>query len=358
MRHQFVAVPGNVEKMYGGKMRVLTLSGSPAQIGAAHGSTLADDIREYLGERLDLAGDPYWSGRTAELESIVGLAQETLDPHRRFSESLYHEMVAMASAAGITPAEAVVVGGFTDLIDVVRVAGGPAVEEDDCTGVIDADQGTLAQTWDMHASAGEYVYLLDISPADGPRAKVQTTAGCLGQIGINEAGVAIGINNLTSRGKIGVTWPFVVRKVLEQTNLDDAVEVVLSANLAGGHNFFIVGPDGSGCNIEAMPGSRKVTRVESGTFAHSNHCLDTETRTEEGERNPIGAESSLIRLEQARNIGSDFDALFADPAINRGAASPRDVATCGAVIMRTGPRTMDAVWGQPGTHDWETFGFG
>jgi isopenicillin-N N-acyltransferase-like protein len=338
-------------------MRVLPLSGSPAEIGAAHGSALAGDIQEYLGERLDLAGDPYWSGRTAELESIVGLAQETIDAHRRFSEPLYQEMAAMASAAGITPAEAVVVGGFTDLIDVVRVAGGPAVEEDDCTGVIDADRGILAQTWDMHASAGEYVYLLDITPAQGPRLKVQTTAGCLGQIGMNEAGVAVGINNLTSRGKIGVTWPFVVRKVLEQTNLADAVDVVLSADLAGGHNFFIVGPDGRGCNIEAMPGSQKVDQVDSGTFAHTNHCLDPGTRNEEGDRNPIGAESSLTRLARASKIGADLEALFADPTINRGAENPRDVATCGAVVMRIGDRTMDTVWGQPGIHDWETFGF-
>lgn len=337
---------------------MLPMSGSPSDIGHAHGSELGASIRQYLDDRLDLAGDPYWSGRTAELESIVGLAQETLTAHRRYSEPLYEEMVAMASAAGINPAEAVVVGGFTDLIDVVRVAGGPDVEEDDCTGVIDADNGVLAQTWDMHASAGEFVYLFDIEPLRGPRAKVQTTAGCVGQMGINEAGIAVGINNLTSRGKIGVTWPFVVRKVLQQSSLDDAVEVVLSADLAGGHNFFIVGPDGTGCNIEAMPGSQMVTRVETGTFSHTNHCLDSGTRSEEGARNPIGAESSLTRLELANNYKSDLDALFADPSINRGAATPHDVATCGAVIMRTGPRTIEAVWGQPGFHDWETFGFG
>ena len=37
-------------------------------------------------------------------------------------------MMAMASAAGITPAEAVVVGGFTDFVDTVRAAtGGPLI---------------------------------------------------------------------------------------------------------------------------------------------------------------------------------------------------------------------------------------
>jgi isopenicillin-N N-acyltransferase-like protein len=76
-------------------------------------------------------------------------------------------------------------------------------------------------------------------------------------MGMNEAGIGVGINNLTSYGKAGVTWPFVVRKALEQTDLDDAVSAVLDADLAGGHNFLVMGPDGVGVNIEAMPNHKR-----------------------------------------------------------------------------------------------------
>lgn len=286
------------------------------------------------------------------------MASETLEHHASFSEALYEEMLSMAANAGITPAEAVVVGGFTDLIDLVRAAGESGIEEDDCTGLIDAGNGFVAQTWDMHASAGEYVYLFDIRPDDRPRALVQTTAGCLGQIGMNEAGVAIGINNLTSIGKPGVTWPFVVRKVLETTDLDDAVKVVLDAELAGGHNFMIMGPDGVGCNIEAMPGSNRVTRVETGSFVHTNHCLAGETRAEEGLRNPLNEANSDRRLDQGAALASDLEAFFADVDINRSASNPHEVATCGAVVMRPTVRSMEAVWGQPGAHPWEHFTLG
>ena len=41
-------------------------------------------------------------------------------------------------------------------------------------------------------SAGEFVILLHIEPSSVPAAYVQTTAGCLGQIGLNEAGIGIG----------------------------------------------------------------------------------------------------------------------------------------------------------------------
>ncbi|MEX1038959.1 MAG: C45 family peptidase [Acidimicrobiia bacterium] len=343
--------------MYGGSLRNLALAGSAEAMGATHGLRLGEHIRSYLADRLQLAGDPYWAGRAEDPDRILHMAAETLEEHARFSEPLYTEMLSMAASAGISPAEAVVVGGFTDLIDLVRAVGEMGIEEDDCTGLVDADNGLVAQTWDMHASAGEYVYLLDIRPDDRQRAMVQTTAGCLGQIGMNEAGIAVGINNLTSIGRPGVTWPFVVRRVLETTDLDDAVKVVLDAKLAGGHNFMLMGPDGTGCNIEAMPGSNRVTRVESGAFVHTNHCLAPETKAEEGVRNPLSEENSDRRLDQGSALASDLEAFFADAEINRGAPTPHDVATCGAVVMRPAARSLQAVWGQPGFYPWEHFTF-
>jgi isopenicillin-N N-acyltransferase-like protein len=344
--------------MYGGPLRNLALAGSSEAIGATHGLRLGQDIRAYLSDRLDLAGDPYWAGRSEDAGRILQMAAETLDHHARFSEALYEEMLSMAANAGITPAEAIVVGGFTDLIDLVRAAGEPGIEEDDCTGVIDAANGLVAQTWDMHASAGKYVYMFDIRPDDRPRCLIQTTAGCLGQIGMNELGIAIGINNLTSIGKPGVTWPFVVRKVLETTDLDDAVKVVVDSELAGGHNFMIMGPDGIGYNIEAMPGNNRVTRVEIGSFVHTNHCLAAETKAEEGLRNPLNEANSDRRLDQGLALSSDLEAFFADADINRSASTDHDVATCGAVVMRPADRSMEAVWGRPGTHPWEHFSLG
>jgi len=260
----------------------------------------------------------------------------------------------MASAAGITPVEAVVVGGFTDLVDVVRMRY-EIPEEHNCTGFVDPAAGILAQTWDMHASAGEYVVMLKLDPVSGPSAFVQSTAGCLGQMGMNEAGIAVGINNLTAKGKPGVTWPFVVRKVLEQVDFDDAVKAVVDADLAGGHNFFLMGPNGDAATVEAMPRTKKVTRADGKTLVHANNCLFRETLAEEGRRDPVWVENSALRLRIGEEKAGDLESFFADPEISRRAADIHDVATCGAAIMEPAPRTMKAVWGIPGDHPWETF---
>jgi isopenicillin-N N-acyltransferase-like protein len=341
--------------MNSGPLRVLEIYGGPAEFGRAHGAECKLMIRDYLDDRLGLSGDATWSGRSARTDTVLRLAEATLPFHRDYSPELYDEMTALAEAAGLTPAEAVVVGGFTDLVDVVRSHDGWAPIEDDCTALIDPVNGVLAQTWDMHASAGEYVVMLKLDPVSGPAAVVQTTAGCLGQIGMNEAGIGIGINNLTSIGKPGVTWPFVVRKVLQQTEIDSAIDAVSSADLAGGHNYLVIGPDGSGANIEAMPGTVRVTPVSDEPFVHTNHCLDEGTRLEEGERTAEHVAGSDTRLERGSALAQDLDSFFADPSIARRASSQHDVATCGAVVIRPGEKRLDSVWGIPGDSPWESF---
>jgi len=335
---------------------VLDLAGSPVEMGRRHGTSQAEGIRKYLADRLALAADPYWAGSSTSPERVIELAESTVRHHHDYSPDLFDEMSAMAEAAAITVPEAVVVGGFTDLIDLVR-AEGPAPVVDECTAVLDPVAGVYAQTWDMHASAGEFVIMLALQPDSGPAAFVQTTMGCLGQMGTNEAGIGVGINNLTSIGRPGVTWPFVVRKVLQQTDLDDAVKCVLDADLAGGHNFAVIGPEGHGVNIEAMPTTTKVTRVDSRPFAHANHCLDEETAMVEGHRERINVEDSRARQQIADLGGGDLDALFANPRISKRVDDPHLTGTCGAVVMRPRQRAIDAVWGIPGQGDWETFTF-
>ncbi len=340
--------------MFGGRLRTLIAQGDAAARGKTHGAALRDLIRAYLDDRIGLAAEERWSGGTAGRDLILEVAEETLSHHERYSTELHAEMMAMAQASGITPAEAIVVGGFTDLVDVVRSRVGVAPTEDNCTAVINPAAGFYAQTWDMHASAGEFVVLLDVRPATGPRALVQTTAGCLGQMGMNEAGVTVGINNLTSMGQPGVTWPTVVREALAQTEFEDAVEAVMRADLAGGHNFMVMGPDGRAANIEAMPSNKRVTMVE-GSYVHTNHCVDPVTAAEEGQRLPEHVENSNIRLEVGVKLAQDVEAFFEEPIISRRVDGRHDVGTCGAVIMEPGSGVMRAVWGVPGDQPWETF---
>ena len=348
---------------------MLDVGGTPAEVGRVHGSTFAAEIREYTEERIGLVMSGLWTGAPVRRPMILELAEACLEAHERQSSVLYTEMSAMASGAGISMAEAVVVGGFTDFVDTVRAHLGdetpaPVTVEDDCTAFIVPDHraggaGFLGQTWDMHASATDHVILMRTRPDDGPRALIFTTVGCLGQIGMNEHGVCVGITNLTaSDGQIGVTWPTVVRHSLLTETAADARDVILDADLAGGHNYLVFDSEGTGFSIEAMPSARPVTTLSSETVVRTNHTLDEATRAVETER-PADLQDSSHRRRLAAIDHLDRADLKQEDLMDltrhgvcQVPSPPHEVETSGATVMR--PRTRDfwAVWGLPSMNDY------
>ena len=269
--------PNTATEGTGREIRRIVLAGSPEEMGTLHGETYRDEIREYAEDRLALSAGGNWSGRAAGRDEVLALAASMLPAHRAYSGELCAEMEAMARACDLGPAEAIIVGGFTDFVDAVRATGAGVPDEDDCTAVIVPDamadgQGFLAQTWDMHDSATEHVILLDVRPNDGPRSFVFSTVGCLGQIGINEAGISIGINNLAAEvGACGVTWPLVIRQALAQTDIASALRCITEAPLTGAHHYLLMDAEGAGFDVEAMPQGCAVREMGQTPLVHTNH---------------------------------------------------------------------------------------
>jgi isopenicillin-N N-acyltransferase-like protein len=211
------------------------------------------------------------------------------------------------------------------------------------------------------------VILLRGQPANGLRFLTLTIIGCIGMIGINEAGIAIGINNLvTGDGRPGVTWPFVVRQVLAQTNLEDALACITSAPLSGGHNYLLADAAGRGYNVEAMATRYHVEPVQTGSWVHTNHCLISSNIEVERARIPKSRASSETRLTQAgailnrgRLTLADLLALTRDHSAENGICvhpeEPFFVESCGAAIMRPATREFWAVWGHPCENEYERF---
>ncbi len=353
------------------RLRVLRLDGGARARGRAHGEAHAAEIRAYAAERVALAAGGAWAGgRSATEADVLALAARMMPAHRAYDADLVEEMEGIAEAVGL-PVEAVlVVGGFTDVVDTVRAAGGPAIEEDDCTSVIVPPHrtpglgGLFAQTWDMHDSATPYVVVLDLRPDDAPAAKVFSTVGCLGQIGVNAAGITIGINNLVcTDGRLGVTWNFVVRKVLRQTTLEAAVACVREAKLAGGHDYLLMDAAGRGVNLEATARVQVEDWLGERPVVHTNHCLHPATVAFEAKRDAGLLASSRDRLATAERLLADgpvdvarLQALLAEgTCICRHGEAPAHIETSGALVVRPSTRELWATWGPPDGAPWERF---
>src|SRR5690554_1169832 len=313
------------------KVPTLELTGSPYEFGLAHGRAFRDAIRGYAVERMRLAGEPHWTGRTSSRDEVLAVAEACLEHHRRFSPSLTEELEGMAAATDLSLAELVVVGGFTDFVDAMATGSRKVLETkalDDCTAFLvpnsrmQGGQGAIGQTWDMHEGSAEHVVLLRGRPADAPAFDVFTTAGAVGMIGMNEAGLSVGITNLLgANGRAGVTWPFVVRQMLLKETLEEALEVLTSAPLAGAHYYMVMDAAGNGAHVEAMVSTNHVQQLQDAALAHTNHCLLPGTRAVERKREPASQQDSEARLADADRLldrsdltVEDLQAVTADTA--------------------------------------------
>lgn len=361
------------------RIRLLEVGGTPYQMGYQHGQAFQKAICELAEERIRLSCDETWTGRTLPRERILKLAQACVDEHYQYTPELMQELEGMAAATGLSLPELVIANGFTDFVDVVYNADSsasavPARVGNECTTFMVSREVTaeghsfLGQTWDMHETATPHVLLLRGRPRHDPAFLMFTLTGCVGMIGMNEAGISIGINNLLGAdGQPGVTWPFVCRKVLTQTTLDDALNCLLSAKLAGAHNYLLADSTGHGYNVEAMSTTVHIDELQDGVIVHANRCHADSTRAVQRPLDDDLQVDSLIRTRRAaailrqRPVTPDhLMALTRDRSdgtysICSVSEPPYYSETCGAVIMRPATREFWGVWGLPIANDYEYF---
>lgn len=381
------------------QIRTLALTGAPFERGWVHGNAYANEIGHITEKRLALCTDAFWLPNPATMDEVMTLGNACLEHHQRFAPGLMEELRGTSEATGVGLTELLIMNGFTDFVDVLinrdgkaaQIAREPAQqrpaladEVNGCTAfIVDASfvkegQGYVGQTWDMDTTATPHVLLLDVRPNDGPNLLTYTITGCVGMIGINEHGVSVCINNLSGAdGRPGVMWVFVVREMLAQRTVDAALDVLLGVELAGAHNYLLMGPSDAskhgdervrGFNVEAMATQSRVSEVHD-ALVHTNHCLAPGLLSLERARTPVSLESTNTRLSQASEFlarhpdGVGRDDLLAltrveVPGALSIAARTRPgfpIETVGACLLSPSTREMWALWGNPNDSEYERF---
>ena len=226
------------------------LTGSPRQMGQQHGEQFADQIATFAQIRLDKC-IKYVADRGGAITAsqALDLCQATLDAHQRYAPAIYDEFVGIAEGANISLERLMMCNGLTDIRGAalnLPTGGAPAPAGPDtggCTAWMVAPDATTAgrtlagQTWDMHGEAMDYVTVFKRRPDQGPATLGLSTAGCLYLAGINEAGLAVGNNNLEPNdAKPGVMYLAMITHALAQTTLAQAVKAITEADRCSGHD--------------------------------------------------------------------------------------------------------------------------
>ncbi|MEO7092666.1 MAG: carcinine hydrolase/isopenicillin-N N-acyltransferase family protein, partial [Polyangiales bacterium] len=170
---------------------------------------------------------------------------------------------------------------------------------------------------------------------------------------MNSARVAIAINNLYSTdATLGVVWPAMVRKALQQPHAGAARDVIRTSPIGSGHHY-LVADQGVAFALEASGTRRKLVYNNTlaiaerpSTYVHTNHSLDPDVAARS--KVPVTsttydrmkwleadlARTPLADLDDAwRRLGSE-DGWPRSICTNMATPeSPHGAATCGAIAM-------------------------
>lgn len=287
-------------------LRVVELSGTPYEMGLAHGTALKAEIAELVKRwKEDLA-------RTYKMpaEDFVRklLAATDFKPAiERWTPGLLDEVRGIAAGAGV---DFDTMFAF-QLIDEAWVMGQDAAREK-CTSIAAGPRhggpAFTSQTMDIPDFYHGFQTVLRIrGGGKGPEALVLTVPGVIALNGMNERAVGVCVNAVTQLASSakGLPVAFLIRGLLRQTTFREAETFLRDIPPAAPQTYMIAGPAEAACFERSARRMVRFVPFEGAEFVfHTNHPLVNDDMA------PRFAESLKKRGQTLARYG-DFCTRFA-----------------------------------------------
>ena len=223
------------------------------------------------GERVAAALQPQWPGLIEEVEGI-------------------------AAGAGQDPLELLAINARTELLAPDAAAGECSV-----IGRVADQRVELAQTWDWHPDLSPARVIVTAAPPGAPWFTTVTEAGILAKLGLNQRGVACGLNflNCSADGGLdGIPVHILLRVLLQECGSAlDALTLLLGAHASASSCVTVAVSEAAGAAlfaVELSPGGAAVVWPGAdGLLVHTHHFLSPPPRGEDIE--PMTHPSTLLR---------------------------------------------------------------
>lgn len=337
-------------------IRVLSVEGSPEQMGSAHGETLRSEIQDCLAMWLADLREAHGVEPEELIERFVAETSLT-ETAERIAPGLYAELNAIARAAEVDPH---VLWAWNNLDEFwwftgrLLRAGTPNDPACSCVAVSESPAGAplIAQNMDLMSFVDWDPFVLNAEPSDGPEMWALVNPGVLAQCGCNEDGVAVCVNEMIMLrpSEAGLPVTFRVRSILGMRDLGSVRAFMHEVPHASGQNYLVGTPEGI-VDFECSAGNVVELGEGEPAFVHTNHPLVNDDIERE-----VMRENSFDRqrfLGSALDAGSDrlaIQAALSDrttPVCKIGdmgrtyAAMVMELTTPPSIWMSVGPPTVD-----------------
>ena len=321
----------------------LHLSGTPAQIGEAHGEAAREKIKNHSARFLEFVLSR--AVTALDEESLWAKWAPQVSANERSSPDLVEEMRGIARGSGVSFERIFLLNSLLDLVSFryAEMAANFGCTTFAVSRAADGGGTLVGQTYDMPEIHQDYLTLLRLEPQHGPRQLVFSFAGIVGAAGLNEAGIGLSINFLSPLDVgVGRLHSAVVRQVLAAGNLANALAPPVLPRRAGGAHFLIADRDGNLVSIETTGERYEVFYPTENVIGHTNHYLGHNLKgIEYIRRESIG--SSLARYtalrRYLRDSSADLDLETLKELTRNHTSFPQSICAHGRDLDPLGQRT-------------------
>ncbi|WP_246206643.1 C45 family autoproteolytic acyltransferase/hydolase [Virgibacillus ihumii] len=247
------------------KTPILALSGSPHEIGYAHGHR----VKKQVHFTLETYERMFHVHSNLSWKDACNRALLHHDAIEQYNVDYLYEMEGLAKGAGVTFEDILAINARSE-IALTNVPDG-------CTAFAITDQNEstwLAQNWDWTSTQADALVQLQIEKTNLPAVNMVTEAGIIGKIGSNSAGIGVGLNALvTNTVKPKVPIHLGLRAVLESSSMDEALSKVDQNQMASPAHFLIAAKSGKMIGLEVSPVHTAGIKSEENFVTHTNHIL-------------------------------------------------------------------------------------
>ena len=348
--------------------------GTHREIGQQYGEACRDLIHQHR----DLALDRL----RAKLDITP---DEALDRTLWYRPSVQHhapffddEINGMAEGSGISLAEAWLLQLRAE-VAIVTERGLDAEPGDECTSFAVLPDATadgiamVGQNADLPPFYREIGVVAEMVFADMPAILMLLPAGQVSYLGINDRGLGVGANFLTSDGwRTGFPRYLFSRLALTHDTVDAAIDTINGLHRASSRNLIMVDAQGTAADLETTPASTGRIDPRNGLLAHANHFASPEMQQEERARpanlaNSRQREATMWRLLEERHGALDPSAM--QQILRDRASGPDclcrhaddhpewDTMTCASIIAQPAEGRMWIAPGPPDQRDYTEYAF-
>jgi isopenicillin-N N-acyltransferase-like protein len=329
--------------MFKKKFPVIKLEGNSEEIGFKHGEILKDKIHSTVAWYKNII--------SKDEKKLLDLVKYFKTVIETFNPEFISEIEAIAIGADIDPDWIYMLNARSEIMNIFQ---------NECTAIFFKSSAILGQNWDWAQELENLAVLMKLKKENKPEILMMTEPGIIGKIGFNSDGLGVCLNFLDSgKPTRGVPIHIILRRILESSSIDIALNSISSAIYGKSANVLIGNSNGHFVNIEFANDDIYYPKTKTQSFLHTNHYLENEELNQNKEKLASSFNRYKVGLDllekTSSNTVNDMKEILLDRSdeilpICRHYVENPDIGTVGTictVIMDLKHREMHMTRGNP-----------